>query len=161
MWWSCQPSKILLNSITMEDFKALLEKTTCEHLYSTKFIIIRIIMQLQWALHLHWVCWILFLWNSCVHWCAVFHIGFWMTFHFKSSHFHLLQLWSMWWRFLEVISEKQYVKMDIQCFGNCQCLHHSHNILWIHSIMIQLNAWQTFHLLQKLQDYMVRENNHC
>jgi len=32
--------------------------------------------------------------------CAVFHTGFWMTFHFTASHFHLLQLWSIWWQSL-------------------------------------------------------------
>jgi hypothetical protein len=99
----------------------------------------RVIMQLQWALHLPWIC--------CVHWCAVFHTGFWMTFHFTASHFHVLQLWSIWWQVLEVTSDKQCVKMDMQCFRSCQCLHHSHHILWIHSILIQLNAWPTFHLL--------------
>jgi len=40
-------------------------------------------MHLQWALYLHWICWILFLWNSSVHCVQYSTLG--SEWHFTSQ----------------------------------------------------------------------------
>jgi hypothetical protein len=110
----------------MKAFKALLVKTTCEHVYSTKFTIIKVIMQLQWALHLHWICWILFLLKQlCTLVCSIPH---WVlndiSLHSKPFPFTAVVRYLVMGPWSH--PDKQYLKVDVQCFGNCQCLHHSH-----------------------------------